>query len=367
MPHPYEQLPPRSFWKSAVGARPMHEIGELWSPKFSISKDEPIATLGSCFAQHISRALMENGYTWFNAEPAPPRFPEALKAKFNYDVFSARVGNVYTVALLRQWVRWAFGVCSPSAEVWHDRERFYDPFRPNIEPGGFTSEEELLATRAQTLRALRSMFETTRVFVFTLGLTEAWVNRDDGSIYPTCPGTLAGQFAPELHQFKNYTYPEIYSDLSDVVRTIKEVNPNIKIILTVSPVPLVATASSNHVLLATIHSKSTLRAIAGDAAVQMNGIEYFPSYEIISSFPFRGAFYEPNLRNVSNEGVAFVMRTFFASVGAPSRDVPVESQIPAGMQGLERSRMPAPMSDPAESGEPIDLVCEEMILEEMRA
>ena len=155
-------------------------------------------------------------------------------------------------------------------------ERFYDPFRPNIEPGGFTSEEELLATRAQTLRALRSMFETTRVFVFTLGLTEAWVNRDDGSIYPTCPGTLAGQFAPELHQFKNYTYPEIYSDLSDVVRTIKEVNPNIKIILTVSPVPLVATASSNHVLLATIYSKSTLRAIAGDAAVQMNGIEYFP-------------------------------------------------------------------------------------------
>ena len=93
----------------------------------------------------------------------------------------------------------------------------------------------------------------------------------------------------------------------------------------------------------------------------------FQSYEIISSFPFRGAFYEPNLRNVSNEGVAFVMRTFFASVGAPSRDVPVESQIPAGMQGLERSKMPAPMSDPAESGEPIDLVCEEMILEEMRA
>src|SRR5436190_10779542 len=150
MPHPYERLPPKAFWRSAVAARPMLEIGALSSPKFSIGKDEPIATLGSCFAQHVSRALVANGYSWVNVEPAPPRFPAALKAEFQYDVFSARVGNIYTVALLRQWAHWAFAVSTPPEECWPEGGRFYDPFRPNIEPHGFASEEALVATRAQT-------------------------------------------------------------------------------------------------------------------------------------------------------------------------------------------------------------------------
>jgi hypothetical protein len=365
MPTPYDDLPPKAFWRPSVGARPMLEIDQLWSPRFPISKQDPIATLGSCFAQHISRAMAANGYNWLNAEPAPPRFPEALKPKFQYDVFSARVGNIYTVALLKQWVRWAFGLDQPPAEAWRKGERVYDPFRPTIEPDGFASEAEMLDMRAATLRALRGMFETCGVFVFTLGLTEAWVNASDGSVYPMCPGVSAGEFTPGLHQFRNYSYREIYADLNKVIRILRRHNPGLRVLLTVSPVPLVATAGGEHVLVATTYSKSTLRAVAGDIAAAVEGVDYFPSYEIISSFPFKGAFYEPNLRSVRPEGVAFVMRSFFEQLeGAPGKAADAE---PPGNKAAEEPKEPAPTRTQSADQGPIDVVCDEMILDELRS
>jgi hypothetical protein len=85
-------------------------------------------------------------------------------------------------------------------------------------------------------------------------------------------------------------------------------------VLTVSPVPLTATATGRHALVATTHSKSVLRAAAGQLADERDDVDYFPSYEIISGFPYRAAFYEPNLRTVTPDGVAFVMRHFFQAL-----------------------------------------------------
>lgn len=70
--NPYQSLPPRSFWRSAVAEPDMLAIGELWTPKFTIGADDPILTAGSCFAQHIGRALLEHGMNWHDAEPPPP-------------------------------------------------------------------------------------------------------------------------------------------------------------------------------------------------------------------------------------------------------------------------------------------------------
>ena len=64
MRNPYEAQPSRAFWKSAVAGRDPLTIDGLWSPKFAIGKSDPIAALGSCFAQHISRALVAEGYNW---------------------------------------------------------------------------------------------------------------------------------------------------------------------------------------------------------------------------------------------------------------------------------------------------------------
>ena len=129
-------------------------------------------------------------------------------------------------------------------------------------------------------------------------------------------------------------------------------NPNLKVLLTVSPVPLVATASGDHVLVATQYSKSVLRAVAGDAAQDHAAVEYFPSYEIIAAPPTRGAFFEPNLRGIAAEGVELVMRHFFAGIDLTAP--------PTGRKSAEdAARKQADQRKTAQE----DLVCEEMILE----
>ena len=310
MSNPYSQLPAKAFWRSAIAEQHPLDIHSLWAPKHSLPRDAPIITAGSCFAQHIGRALKTRGYHWLDTEPAPPFVSDALKKRFNYGIFSFRTGNIYTAALFKQWLDCAIGDVAPPDEAWEENGRWYDPFRPNIEPDGFAGRAEMLASRSGTLSAIRSGLEGAEIIVFTLGLTEAWLNRGSGHVYPMCPGTVRGIFLPDAHVFKNYGYAEIKQDLTDALDMIKRVNPKARFLLTVSPVPLTATAAGEHVLVATNYSKSTLRAVAGDTAARTD-TDYFPSYEIITSFPFRGMFFEPNLRNVSPHGVDFVMDTFF--------------------------------------------------------
>ncbi len=149
------------------------------------------------------------------------------------------------------------------------------------------------------------------VFIFTLGLTEAWVDKRTGRVFPTAPGTIAGDFDPGIYEFKNFSYDEIRADFVEFLDLVRARNPDLKIILTVSPVPLTATATDNHVLVATTYSKSVLRAVAGSLADAYPDVDYFPSYEMIASPLSLGFFYEANMRAVNPGGVAAVMVFFF--------------------------------------------------------
>ncbi|MHA6766749.1 GSCFA domain-containing protein [Sphingobium ummariense] len=314
MSHPYNALPRNAFWKTAIGDLNALEIDGLWLPKFSFGKKTRIVTFGSCFAQHISRVLIANNYSWYDAEPIPATVPRELKRKFGYEVFSARTGNIYTARALLQWAQWALGAAPPPDQVWERQERFYDPFRPAIEPDGFASADEVIATRNATIRAMERAIRNSGVFVFTLGLTEAWEDRESGIVYAACPGTVAGTFDAERHLFKNFKMNEIHADMMAAMALMRSVNPEIKFLLTVSPVPLTATASDEHVLVATTYSKSVLRAVAGQLTEEFPDVDYFPSYEIITAPPYRGMFYSANMRTISPKGVDIVMSHFVAGL-----------------------------------------------------
>lgn len=316
-PNPYADLPETAFWRTAVAAHNPLEITGLWTPQFAIGPENKVVTAGSCFAQHFSRALRARGYSWLDAEPAPDLLTESQAAAFNYGIFSARTGNIYTARMLRQWLELALGVADPQdpvwTEVWQKNARFHDPLRPVIEPDGFTSRLELFSARSATLAAVRRAVEDADVFVFTMGLTESWRNRQTDAEYAMCPGTAAGDFDPDLHVFCNQRYSEIHQDMSLWLDLLRLRNPRLRVLLTVSPVPLTATASGQHVLTATTYSKSVLRAVAGDLAADREEVDYFPSYEIITHPAFRGMFYASNQRSVISRGVDHVMESFFAA------------------------------------------------------
>ena len=351
--NPYRHLPAKAFWRTGVAEAGLFGLSGLWSSAWTLPADAQFATFGSCFAQHISRALISRKMNWLNAEPAPGRTPPELAQKYNYGVFSARTGNIYTAAQLLIWARLASGaIGADSVEYWTDGDGLvHDMLRPKIEPQGFVSRKEAEASVASTARAFARCITEADVLVFTLGLTEGWINTATGQSYSICPGTGVGTFDEGVHAFHNYTYPEILRDLEAALQIMWQMNPGLHVLLTVSPVPLVATASGDHVLVATQYSKSVLRAVAGDMAHSHAQVDYFPSYEIIAAPSSRGTFFEPNMRAIAHDGVDLVMLHFFAGLdlSAPARR--------AGAGGdAGRAAVEAQMQ--AE-----ELVCEEMLLE----
>ncbi|EBA18425.1 hypothetical protein RSK20926_11919 [Roseobacter sp. SK209-2-6] len=310
--NPYANLPETAFWKSAVAACNPLEISGLWRPKFPVPRRHKVITAGSCFAQHFSRALVARGHNWLDAEPAPKLLSEDQARDYNYGIFSFRTGNIYTARMLRQWLGYAFGEAEAPEEIWKNEGRVMDPLRPAIEPGGFASEAELLASRDAVLAAIRNAITQADIFVFTMGLTESWRNRETGLEYALCPGTVGGQFDKDQHVFVNQGFSTIRRDMRACLEILRAANPGLRVLLTVSPVPLTATATDKHVLTATSYSKSVLRAVAGELADDHDDVDYFPSYEIITHPAYRGMFYAPNQRSVVPQGVNHVMESFFA-------------------------------------------------------
>ena len=52
-------------------------------------------------------------------------------------------------------------------------------------------------------------FETMDVFIFTLGLTEYWFNKNNGIIFPTAPGTIAGRYNNKNFDFELSSFTQI--------------------------------------------------------------------------------------------------------------------------------------------------------------
>jgi PAS domain-containing protein len=335
--HPYSKLPPHRYWRSAVADLPAGAVDPVVAGKFRIARDAPVFSAGSCFAQHIARQLKASGYHYLVAEPAHPLLPEAVAERYGYGLFSARTGNLYTTRQLVQLVQRAYGKFAPAEPSWRNRDgELVDPFRPAIQPGGFASEEELQADRAQHLRAVRAGFERMSVLVFTLGLTETWISRADGAAFPVCPGVSGGEFDARRYRLLNLGVAETLSDLEATERLLRRHNPDFRIVLTVSPVPLVATGEDRHVLTATTYSKSVLRVAAEEFCRARPHAAYFPSYEIITGNHARGAYFGPDLRGVTEAGVDHVMRLFLHHYGDGS--APAADAGPAADPAAVRSR-----------------------------
>jgi hypothetical protein len=309
---PYQGLPSNRFWRTGVAEQHPLSITDLYQRKFAIGKETRIATAGSCFAQHIGRRLAARGFNVLDYEPKGPKVEPELASKFGYGLFSARYGNIYLARQLLQLAREALGHWTPADIMWRRGDRFYDALRPGVEPDGLDSVEEVAALRGTHLAAVARLLRDTELFIFTFGLTEGWIHRDSGTVYPTAPATIAGRYDPAVHAFKNFTFAEIYDDFLAFRALLRSLNPAMRFLLTVSPVPLTATASSDHVLSATIYSKSVLRAVAGQLSQEHADIDYFPSYELIASHWSGGAFFDLNLRTVTSEGVEAAMRLFFS-------------------------------------------------------
>lgn len=312
MTHPYQKVADYARWDRGVAAPPPEQVDPVARFPILLTPDRPVVTAGSCFAQHISRHLARAGFNFLITEPGHPLLPDDVRARLNYGVFSARFGNIYTSRQLEQLFRRAHGTFEPVDVAWERADgRLVDPFRPTIQPGGFSTREELLADRTQHLAAVRRAFEAVSVFIFTLGLTECWASKADGAVFPVAPGVAGGAYDPERHAFVNLSVADVETEMTRFITSLRSVNPAAVVILTVSPVPLAATAIDRHVLVSTAYSKAVLRVAAESLASSLPEVYYFPSYEIVTAPFSRGRYYSEDLRTITEAGVEHVMSLFF--------------------------------------------------------
>jgi len=346
--HPYKNLPERQFWKSAVSVNHFSKIKEIWSPNFSLNADTLVASYGSCFAQYIGRRLDEAGYSWNITETAPGWVDPEVRRDFGYEIFPARTGNIYTASSALQWLEGAVDKSKRCYEMSVDTGGggVRDYLRSRLEPEPFGSVDECTRSLDRSYDCFLESISTSEVLIFTLGLTERWVNSASGYEYPVCPGTVIGVFDGAMHKFHNLKYHEILASLQNFLAICSRINKSLQIVFTVSPVPLTATFQDDHVLVASSYSKSVLRAVVGELVIESENVNYFPSYEMFSSPKFAGTFYDVNGRSVTQMGVDFVMEKFFH---------PFEGD-------LDNHRRP----ETGYAGENVDANCDEAFLEFFR-
>ena len=362
--NPYRGLPDRQFWKKDPGIERPRLFDPVTAPPFTITRKDKVVTAGSCFAQHLAQRLSEAGFNHLITEPAHPVVQKLVAQAHNYGMFSARYGNVYTARQLKQLLQRAYGQFTPRQSAWAlgRTGKFVDPLRPQIQPGGFESIEELEIDRTQQLAATREAIEALDVFVFTLGLTECWVDTRDGTVFPLAPGVAGGEYDPETVGFRNFDEVETYDDLHFALSFIREINPQAKIILTVSPVPLNATMEDAHVFAATTWSKAVLRIAAEKATRNIKNCYYFPSYEIITAPQTRARYFDEDRRSILPQGVDHVMRLFFRHLAKEEIRTGRPSRIRGANQDRGGRKGPAADAHGDKVAKAMELLCDEEMI-----
>ena len=300
-----------AFWKRSVSNVPYWKVNLCGNSKFQIQANDKVVSLGTCFAPQLSAYMKSYGLNSLITESAHPMLDNKLAATYRYGEFCARFGNIYTPRQLLQLLQRATGEFVPEEEFWQDKQgNWLDPFRPGINPQGFSSKQELIEDRIQHLACVKKMFAELDVLVITLGLTECWENRRDGAVYPIYPGASGENYDQQRHRFKNLSHNEAVTDLEEFIRQLRVINPNPHIVLMLSPVQLIATFENRSVVLSTTVSKAILRSAFDEIDSNYPEVSYFPAYEFLTGTYTRYKYFSDDGRTINGQGVNKVMTEF---------------------------------------------------------
>lgn len=208
-------------------------------PKF-LDKKTRFFTMGSCFARNLAKSLLDRGYAAFHME-----ISEYINTTFANKVFV-------------DWLRDA-----------------------DIDPAIRDRIVELLPpqwSKENTLEIIR----TAGVFILTLGVAPAFFDRATGDFVLPRPSALNSRVLAEKYLYRTTTVKENVDNVLYLIDFVRSISPGIKIVVTVSPVPLLASFEFESAVQADCLSKSTMRLVAHEVVNNSNikNILYWPSFEV---------------------------------------------------------------------------------------
>lgn len=264
-----------------------------------LDRDATIFTIGSCFARNIEEALrhldVSMPTTLFSVPKSEwPARPNGLL-------------NEYNPGTIAQRIRYATGNMEfPDETIVKNGELYADL----LLPGGSDVTLERAIERRNEIKNIYSNLSKSECVIITLGFVESWFDEQTQLFLNRMPPHSVAKSNPNRFIFKRLSIDDCMPMLETALALL--VDFDIKIILTVSPVPIQTTFTPDDCVVANEFSKSVLRVCAERLRNQPL-IDYFPSYEIARSFGLHA--YEDDQVHVKDEVVHEITKYMISIYG----------------------------------------------------
>ncbi len=241
-----------------------------------ISVSDRILLTGSCFAENIGKKLEEN----------------------KFRVLTNPFGVIYNPAsifrLLEQTIRQS--VDKERILINHGIYYHWDTHSTI----SAISEDALLKHFSNKLKATLSFLKSARVLIISLG--SSWVYRHNSGreIVANCHKVPQKEFTKSLLSVK-----EITEGYFRTIKQIRDINPGLDVVMTVSPVRHLKEGLEQNNL-----SKSILLQAAHEIVAEDEKASYFPSYEIMIDVLRDYRFYKEDMVHPNDQAIDYIWGEF---------------------------------------------------------
>ncbi len=267
-----------SQWPNREMVEQQNRVEPICQPQFSVpftlTPGASVFTIGSCFARNVEKSLVRLGFDIPTQRALGPGV-------------SSAVLNNYTAPSMLNEVMWALNADTP-----FDPEKYFYKLGENkfvdLHLGGRWSRPtdfDTACDRRKRLHQANKELASSSLLILTLGLAEAWFDTELGIYLNSPPLKRLIDSYPDRFTLRVLRHAQIAESLEQVIATATKANQkkDLKVVITVSPVPLSSTFRPNtDVIVANTYSKSTLRSAAEEVAMGFDNVSYFPSYESIT-------------------------------------------------------------------------------------
>lgn len=272
-------------------------------PSFNIESGATIFTIGSCFARNIEGALMPLGFNLPTTAFAVPSSEWAVSPN--------GLLNEYNPGTIAQRILYALdNKFFPDETIVPSDSLYADLMILGTAPD--VTQERALERRKEIFAVYQNLQRSSFVII-TLGFIEAWFDNQTQLFINRMPPKPYIKNDRSRFSIKILDVLESLQILEPAIDALA--NQGIKVILTVSPVPIQTTFTSSDCVTANEYSKAVLRVCSEQLTKRFDNVDYFPSYEIVRSGGL-ACYKEDNVHvmgNIVNKITALMIREYSRS------------------------------------------------------
>lgn len=250
---------------------------ETKSSNIRINHQSKIVCMGSCFAERIGDYLSTN--------------------KIN--TLSNPLGILYNPVSLSNLLRWSLRSNTQPELSWAEHMEYWHSFDLHSQ---FTDRDKNRTQERieKQMRLLQQFIPECNQLIITFGTAIAYKRFDNQQIVANCH-----KYPADFFQKIMLSVHEAYVRLELDFTHLFTLNPDLQIILTVSPVRHTKEGLANNSV-----SKATLLLLANQLDARFENVEYFPAYEIMNDDLRDYRFYHEDMIHPSEPAVEYIWHYF---------------------------------------------------------